>query len=367
MLPRSSLVIVTMVIAITWPLSELRGMMITLISVINGNRYCFVHFWSFQDSSYKNTWKIREWCMRPLSGSDSYHASSDASLFSSSLPVLPHEKLKLNETENGYQSVDDVSYGFKKLHQDADGNGSLEDGDTHALGTMLPDDEDELLCRHVTQQCLRPPHKCPHPVVPDPHHLRCPRRRKPVELLVQLIQAHHVHVRHPRIHALRLPLSVTEPHEQNQERVHEHGGEHQVGAKNNRSQKDLLPDAAAHKARYVEDVSETSPTPSASSPSTATSPSTVCALPASTRTLSYLIRTTSTARVVGNPSNSLSNSSRLTMSTYHILESTLCGVLCRQKDLFPDAAAHKARYVEDVSEKIGFRGYFAILIKSYEI
>jgi len=27
-----------------------------------------------------------------LSGSDSYHASSDASLFSSSLPVLPHEK-----------------------------------------------------------------------------------------------------------------------------------------------------------------------------------------------------------------------------------------------------------------------------------
>jgi hypothetical protein len=27
-----------------------------------------------------------------LSGPDSYHASSDASLFSSSLPVLPHEK-----------------------------------------------------------------------------------------------------------------------------------------------------------------------------------------------------------------------------------------------------------------------------------
>lgn len=29
-----------------------------------------------------------------LSGSDSYHASSDASLFSSSLPVLPHEKCR---------------------------------------------------------------------------------------------------------------------------------------------------------------------------------------------------------------------------------------------------------------------------------
>lgn len=31
-----------------------------------------------------------------LSGSDLYHASSDATLFSSSLPVLPHEKCKLS-------------------------------------------------------------------------------------------------------------------------------------------------------------------------------------------------------------------------------------------------------------------------------
>lgn len=29
-----------------------------------------------------------------ISGSDSYHASTDASLFSSSLPVLPHEKCR---------------------------------------------------------------------------------------------------------------------------------------------------------------------------------------------------------------------------------------------------------------------------------
>ncbi|KAJ1437005.1 RNA-binding domain superfamily [Sesbania bispinosa] len=78
-----------------------------------------------------------------LSGSDSYHASSDASLFSSSLPVLPHEKLNINGTENGYQSVDDISSDFKKLHQE--GNDSLEDGHTHAIGTMLPDDEEELL------------------------------------------------------------------------------------------------------------------------------------------------------------------------------------------------------------------------------
>uniref|UniRef100_A0A2N9EJK3 RRM domain-containing protein n=1 Tax=Fagus sylvatica TaxID=28930 RepID=A0A2N9EJK3_FAGSY len=65
-----------------------------------------------------------------LSGFDAYQASTDASLFSSSLPVLPHEKLNLNETENGCQSV---------------GNDSLEDLETHAIGTLLPDDEEELL------------------------------------------------------------------------------------------------------------------------------------------------------------------------------------------------------------------------------
>ena len=53
--------------------------------------------------------------------------------------------VNLNETENGYQSVDDISSEFKKLHQDAEGDGSLEDGDTHAIGPVLPDDEEELL------------------------------------------------------------------------------------------------------------------------------------------------------------------------------------------------------------------------------
>ncbi|XP_004488320.1 protein MEI2-like 3 isoform X3 [Cicer arietinum] len=80
-----------------------------------------------------------------LSGSDSYHASSDASLFSSSLPVLPHEKLNLNEAENGFQSVDDISPGFKKCHQVVELNGSLEDDNNHEIGSMLPDDDDELL------------------------------------------------------------------------------------------------------------------------------------------------------------------------------------------------------------------------------
>lgn len=54
--------------------------------------------------------------------------------------------MNLNETENGYQSVDDISSGLNKLHQDAEGNGSLEDGgDTHAIGPVLPGDEKELL------------------------------------------------------------------------------------------------------------------------------------------------------------------------------------------------------------------------------
>ncbi|WVZ21633.1 hypothetical protein V8G54_008955 [Vigna mungo] len=95
--------------------------------------------------SIKIPGKLGNGTWEALSGSDSYHASSDASLFSSSLPVLPHEKLNLNETENGYQSVGDISSEFKKLHQDAEGDGSLEDGGTHAVGPVLPDDEEELL------------------------------------------------------------------------------------------------------------------------------------------------------------------------------------------------------------------------------
>ncbi|MED6106427.1 hypothetical protein PIB30_004659 [Stylosanthes scabra] len=60
---------------------------------------------------------------------------SDTALFSRSLPVLPHEKLNLNGALNG----------FKKSHQEVEGNGLLEDVDTCAIGTMLPYDEEDLL------------------------------------------------------------------------------------------------------------------------------------------------------------------------------------------------------------------------------
>ncbi|GLT52570.1 hypothetical protein SLA2020_259030 [Shorea laevis] len=77
-------------------------------------------------------------------GPDSYQASSDASLFSSSLPVLPHEKLNSNDTENGCQSLG-LSSGLDKLHHNVEANDPLEDVETHTPGILLPDDENELL------------------------------------------------------------------------------------------------------------------------------------------------------------------------------------------------------------------------------
>ncbi|KAA8514996.1 hypothetical protein F0562_018217 [Nyssa sinensis] len=80
-----------------------------------------------------------------LSGTDAYHASSYATVFSSSLPVLSLEKLNLNDTENGFQSVNDVSSSLNKHLSDVKGHELLEDVENHAIGSLLPDDEDELL------------------------------------------------------------------------------------------------------------------------------------------------------------------------------------------------------------------------------
>ncbi|KAE8671813.1 Protein MEI2-like 2 [Hibiscus syriacus] len=80
-----------------------------------------------------------------LSGSNSYRASSVATLFSSSLPVLPHEKLNLNDTDNNYQSIDGVPSDLNNLHQDEEVNDPLGDIEAHAVGNLLPDDENVLL------------------------------------------------------------------------------------------------------------------------------------------------------------------------------------------------------------------------------
>lgn len=76
---------------------------------------------------------------------DAFQPSTDASLFSSSLPVLPHEKLNATNLEFGGQSVDDSSASLSETHQDVDSKDALEDVGGQAIGTLLPDDEDELL------------------------------------------------------------------------------------------------------------------------------------------------------------------------------------------------------------------------------
>ncbi|XP_031284498.1 protein MEI2-like 5 isoform X1 [Pistacia vera] len=80
-----------------------------------------------------------------IARSDAYHASSDASLFSSSLPVLPHEKLNLNVAGLGRQSVDDISSDLNKDHQGVEGGDSIEDNANSVTEGFLPDDEEELL------------------------------------------------------------------------------------------------------------------------------------------------------------------------------------------------------------------------------
>ncbi|KAL1200678.1 Protein MEI2-like 3 [Cardamine amara subsp. amara] len=76
-----------------------------------------------------------------FSRSDRFHTSSDASLFSSSLPVLPHQNF--NPRESYYQSVDDIASGFN--HFNGGIGNMLDDRDSHPLGSMLPDDEEQLL------------------------------------------------------------------------------------------------------------------------------------------------------------------------------------------------------------------------------
>ncbi|KAK4487137.1 hypothetical protein RD792_006452 [Penstemon davidsonii] len=68
---------------------------------------------------------------------DGYHASSDASLFSSSLPVLTHGKLNLSESENSGQSLDDGFPSLSKVRLEDEVKDPIDE-------TFLPDDEDEL-------------------------------------------------------------------------------------------------------------------------------------------------------------------------------------------------------------------------------
>ncbi|XP_075092553.1 protein MEI2-like 2 [Nicotiana tabacum] len=85
----------------------------------------------------RNAWEI------PL-GTAAHHASTDASLFSSSLPVLPHAKLNFAESENYGQSIDDSSPSLSRLHLEDEMKDPLEEEPSRDR-CLLPGDEDELL------------------------------------------------------------------------------------------------------------------------------------------------------------------------------------------------------------------------------
>ncbi|KAL4027539.1 hypothetical protein IC575_010708 [Cucumis melo] len=70
--------------------------------------------------------------------SDSFHASSDVSLFSSSLPVLPHEKLDF-DSELCQSDAADLS---NELDPKTDIKDPLEEVEVDAIGNLLPDDDE---------------------------------------------------------------------------------------------------------------------------------------------------------------------------------------------------------------------------------
>ncbi|PKA59116.1 Protein MEI2-like 2 [Apostasia shenzhenica] len=78
------------------------------------------------------------------SGSKMYPVSSDAGLFSTSLPVLRHEKLNFVEADPVLQSLDDASSELSR-HDKDDIKGCLDDCDVEGIGILLPDDEEALL------------------------------------------------------------------------------------------------------------------------------------------------------------------------------------------------------------------------------
>ncbi|XP_031380735.1 protein MEI2-like 2 isoform X2 [Punica granatum] len=77
-------------------------------------------------------------------GGGGYHGSDDTSLFSSSLPVLPHEKLNFTESEQHVRSIDDNFSNSSKLNQDDEGRDPLEDIEPTGIGSLLPDEDDLL-------------------------------------------------------------------------------------------------------------------------------------------------------------------------------------------------------------------------------
>ncbi|KAK1388760.1 RNA recognition motif domain [Heracleum sosnowskyi] len=81
-----------------------------------------------------NAWNIPH-------STDVHYASTDASLFSSSLPILSHKKL--NHIGHSGLSVDDDFPPLSKIRPGAEGKSSVIE--SNAVGSLLPGNEDELL------------------------------------------------------------------------------------------------------------------------------------------------------------------------------------------------------------------------------
>ncbi|CAL9121079.1 unnamed protein product [Musa acuminata var. zebrina] len=86
----------------------------------------------------ENVWDIP-------SGSNTLCGSSDVSLFSSSLPVLRHEKLNFADSHIGAQWTFDASSKLEKGNNDTESKVCVDDLDLHGTGILLPDDEEALL------------------------------------------------------------------------------------------------------------------------------------------------------------------------------------------------------------------------------
>ncbi|XP_073118859.1 protein MEI2-like 5 isoform X3 [Henckelia pumila] len=88
-------------------------------------------------SKEKNPWRLP-------SGTDVYHTSSDASLFSTSLPVIRHETFKFSESGQTGLPNDDDFPSLSKFRMGDEDRDPLEDLEPSAIGSGLPGDEDEL-------------------------------------------------------------------------------------------------------------------------------------------------------------------------------------------------------------------------------
>ncbi|GER45084.1 RNA-binding protein [Striga asiatica] len=78
-------------------------------------------------------------------GTGAYHTSSDASLFSTSLPVLTHAKFNFGDPDQGGQQLDDDFPILSKVRLEAKVKDRLEENKPRTVENFLPDDENELL------------------------------------------------------------------------------------------------------------------------------------------------------------------------------------------------------------------------------